>query len=150
VSDQEFEQAVIEEPAYRTNDLGFSRMLLIELDRRFQIHGQLPDYATVPTIEHVMPQTLDDSWRHYLGEDAHSDQLENIIDTIGNLCLLSRPANSAVGQDPFASKRADYSPVTALARQIKEYTGHWNIATVRERSAMLAKKAVEIWPWAKV
>jgi hypothetical protein len=76
--------------------------------------------------------------------------LEEVIDTIGNLCLLSRPANSAVGQDPFVSKKTDYSPVPALARQIKEHNGHWNIAAIRERSGMLAKKALEVWPWAKV
>ena len=68
VSDQEFRDALIERPLYRTRDLAFARMVLIEIDRRLQSHGQLPDYTTVNTIEHTLPQTLHDeveavSWR---------------------------------------------------------------------------------------
>jgi hypothetical protein len=148
VSDQEFEEALKTKAAYRSRDLPFSRMLLIEIDKEFQTHGQLPDYSTLNTIEHMIPQTLDDAWKAYLGQDAEDDHLPTVIDTIGNLCLLSGPANSAVGQNPFDSKKAAYSPVTALARQIKEHEGRWGIAAVRNRSQDLAKKALEIWPWA--
>jgi hypothetical protein len=71
-------------------------------------------------------------------------------DTIGNLCLLSGPANSAAGRDPFEARKEGYSPLTALARQIKEYTGHWDMKAIRDRSQKLAKEAVEIWAWANV
>jgi hypothetical protein len=150
ISDHEFEEAVKNKPAYRRNDLAFSRMLLMEIDKRLQTHGQLPDYSTVGTIEHMIPQTLDTSWKAYLGPEAADDHLPVLIDTIGNLCLLSGPANSAAGQDPFESKKAGYSPLTALARQIKEYNGHWNMKAVRERSQELAKEALGIWAWANV
>jgi len=66
------------------------------------------------------------------------------------LCLLSGPANSAAGQDPFEAKKAGYSPLTALARQIKEHTGRWDMKAVRERSQKLAKEAVQIWAWSNV
>jgi hypothetical protein len=148
VSDQEFEEALKSKPTYRSRDLPFARMLLIEIDKQLQTHGQLPDYSTVNTIEHMIPQTLDEAWKTYLGADAEDEHLPLVIDTIGNLCLLSSPANSAVGQNPFDSKKAAYSPVTALARQIKEHKGRWDIAAVRNRSLDLAKKALEIWPWA--
>jgi uncharacterized protein with ParB-like and HNH nuclease domain len=150
ISDQEFEEAVKNKPAYRRNDLAFSRMLLMEIDRRLQTHGQLPDYSTVGTIEHMIPQTLDTSWKTYLGPEADDDHLPVVIGTIGNLCLLSGPANSAAGQDPFESKKAGYSPLTALARQIKEHNGRWDMQAVRERSQKLAKEALEIWAWANV
>jgi hypothetical protein len=148
VSDQEFEEAVKNKPAYRRNDLAFSRMLLIEIDKRLQTHGQLPDYSTVGTIEHMIPQTLDDRWKTYLGPEAEDDHLPVVVDTIGNLCLLSGPANSSAGQDPFEAKKAGYSPLTALARQIKEHNGHWHMKAVRERSQKLAKEALGIWAWA--
>ena len=140
ISDQEFEEAMKNKPAYRRNDLAFSRMLLMEIDKKFQNHGQLPDYSTVGTIEHMIPQTLDDRWTTYLGAEADDEHLPVVIDTIGNLCLLSGPANSAVGQDPFEAKKAAYSPLTALARQIKEHTGRWDISAVRNRSQRLARK----------
>lgn len=150
ISDQEFEEAIKTKRAYRRNDLAFSRMLLMEIDKRSQIHGQLPDYTTVNTIEHMIPQALDDRWKSYLGAEADDDYLPIVVDTIGNLCLLSGPANSSVGQDPFEAKKLAYSPLTALARQIKEHTGQWNMQAVRDRSQTLAKTALEIWEWANV
>jgi hypothetical protein len=150
ISDQEFEEAVKNNTAYRRNDLAFSRMLLIEIDKRLQTHGQFPDYGTVGTIEHMIPQTLDDHWRAYLGADAEDDHLPIVVDSIGNLCLLSGSANSAAGQDPFEAKKASYSPLTALARQIKEHNGRWDMKAVRERSQILAKEALRIWAWANV
>ncbi|MFC1799301.1 DUF262 domain-containing protein [Candidatus Eisenbacteria bacterium] len=147
VSDQEFEDALRDNQAYRRNEKPFSGMLLIEIDKRFETHGQFPDYSTLNTIEHVIPQTLNDEWRDYLGPDAEDEHLPTVIHTIGNLCLLSGPANSGVGQDPFESKKKAYSPVSALARQIKEHDGRWDINAVRARSRMLAKVALEIWAW---
>jgi len=85
-----------------------------------------------------------------LGADAEDEHLPVVVDTIGNLCLLSGPANSAAGRDPFESKKEKYSPITALARQIREHKGRWDIAAVRNRSQELAKRALEIWAWSSV
>ena len=147
VSDQEFRDALIEKPLYRSRDLAFARMVLIEIDRRLQLHGQLPDYTTVNTIEHTLPQTLDDEWRRYLEEDADDEHREILTNSLGNLCLLSGPANSSAGQNPFDKKRAGYSEVTALARQIKEYAGEWDLKAIRRRSRNLSDHALEIWAW---
>jgi hypothetical protein len=147
VSDQEFEAALINKPTYRGRDLAFSRMVLMEIDKTLQSHGQLPDYSTVNTIEHTLPQTLDDAWKAYLGKEAEDEHLLAVTHSLGNLCLLSGPANSSVGQDPFEAKRAAYSPVTALARQIKDHQGRWGLTTIRDRSKSLATKALEIWSW---
>jgi hypothetical protein len=150
VSDQEFEAALINKPTYRPRDLPFARMVLMEIDKRFQTHGQLPDYSTVNTIEHMLPQTVDEAWKAYLGKDAEDEHLFALTHSIGNLCLLSGPANSSVGQNPFESKRTAYSPLTALARQIKEYPGRWDLAAIKARSKTLAAEALVIWPWANV
>ncbi|SEC34042.1 DUF262 domain-containing protein [Terriglobus roseus] len=147
VSDQEFSAAVETKSAYRTRDLPFARLLLIELDKAFQAFGQFPDYSTVPTIEHVLPQELNGDWLAYLGADASDEHLPQLIHTIGNLCLLSQPANSSAGQNPFTTKIAGYSEVTALARQIKNHPEPWDLAAIRSRSKNLAKAAVERWAW---
>lgn len=147
VSDQEFEHALINKPTYRSRDLPFARMLLMEIDKRLQIHGQLPDYTTVNTIEHMLPQTLDEAWKEYLGSEKDDEHLPVLTHTIGNLCLLSGPANSSAGQNPFEAKKKGYSPVTALGRKIIDHTGPWNIAAIKSRSGNLAEKALEIWKW---
>src|SRR5260370_7211195 len=104
----------------------------------------------VGKIENMMRQNREKGWKGYLGGEADDDHLPVGIDTIGNLCLLSGPANSSDGQDPFESKKAGYSPLTALARQIKEYEGRWDMKAVRDRSQKLAKEALGIWAWANV
>ena len=143
-------RALIEKPLYRSRDLAFARMVLIEIDRRLQSHGQLPDYTTVNTIEHTLPQTLDDEWRRYLEGDADDEHLEVLTNSLGNLCLLSGPANSSAGQNPFHKKRAGYSEVTALARQIKEHAGRWDLKAIQQRSLALSDHALEIWAWPRV
>ena len=150
VPDQDFEDALVHKATYRSRDLPFSRMILIEIDKRLQSHGQLPDYSTVNTIEHTLPQTLDVAWKQYLGKDAEDEHLSSLTDSLGNLCLLSGPANSSVGHDPFEAKRSAYSPITALARQIKDYAGRWNLEAIRQRSTALAVQALEIWSWSNV
>jgi hypothetical protein len=98
----------------------------------------------------MIPQTLDESWKTYLAQKPTPDHLPVVIDTIGNLCLLSGPANSAVGQDPFESKKASYPPLTALARQIKEHNNRWDMNAVRDRSQKLAEESLGIWAWANL
>ena len=51
VSDQEFREALKTKSAYRSRDLPFARMSLTEIDKRFQVYGQFPDYSTVPRIQ---------------------------------------------------------------------------------------------------
>jgi hypothetical protein len=54
------------------------------------------------SIEHIMPQTLSDSWKDELGEDSeniHKQYLHNI----GNLILTE--FNGEIGNKPFADKK---------------------------------------------
>jgi hypothetical protein len=147
VSDQEFRHALENNSMYRSKDLQFSRMVLIELDKKMQVHGQFPDYTTLHTIEHVLPQTPDDAWKKYLGTDAGDEDLVRLTNSLGNLCLLSGPANSAAGRTPFESKQNGYSPVCALTREIKQHTGTWNLLAIKERSARLAGLGLDTWKW---
>lgn len=147
VSDQEFEEAFINKALYKQTELEFARLVLQDIDRKMQSFGQLPDYSTINTIEHVLPQTLDDEWKKYLGNQATDVNLERIKNTIGNLCLISRPANSHVGQDPFEKKKNSYTDVSALTRDIKQRNIIWNIDAIKTRSKELGQKALEIWTW---
>ena len=54
------------------------------------------------TIEHIMPQTLEDSWKVELGEN-YKDIHKNYIHNIGNLILTE--FNSEIGNKPFEEKK---------------------------------------------
>ena len=147
VSDQEFEDAFVNKSLYNQTELEFVRLILQEIDKKMQSHGQLPDYSSINTVEHVMPQILDDEWRLYLGEETNDVNLERIKNSIGNLCLVSKSANSFVGQDPFEKKKNSYTDVSALTRDLKCRNVKWNMQEIKKRSQYLADKAIEIWSW---
>lgn len=147
VSNQDFKDALVNRPLYRTRDLAFTRMVLKEIDKKMQPYNQLPDYTTLTTIEHVLPQTPDSEWKNYLGSDAANPELYKYTNTLGNLCMLSQPANSHAGRDPFDSKKRDYTDVSALTRDIKARKVTWSIHAIKARSEDLSKHALEIWAW---
>jgi uncharacterized protein with ParB-like and HNH nuclease domain len=147
VSDQEFESSFINKPLYKQTELDFARLVLQEIDKKFQIHGQLPDYSTINSIEHIMPQTLDKEWKEYLGNEVNDINLDRFKNTIGNLCLISKSANSSVGQNPFEKKKNNYTDVGGLTKDIKSRDGKWDIASINKRSKDLAEKALLIWSW---
>lgn len=147
VDDQNFEDAFLTKELYNRNEPSFCQHILQEIDKRLQPHGEYPDYTTIPTIEHVLPQSVSQHWQTYLGTEALDVNLTRLTNTLGNLSLNSQPANSTWGQKPFAEKQQLYNPSSALARDIKERPEPWNIAAIQKRSADLAKTALKIWNW---
>lgn len=147
VADQVFEDAFTTKEVYNSRELNFSRHVLQEIDKSMQPFGEFPDYSTIHTIEHILPQTLDDYWKKYLGSDALHYSLPTIINTLGNLCLNGQTANSSFGQKPFIDKQAAYTTLSALARDVKERKEPWNIAAIELRSKDLAQKALQVWKW---
>ena len=149
VSDQEVTDALVQRELYKPRELGFSRLVLQELDRHMQLHGELPDYSTIPTIEHVLPQTPDAAWKESLGTDANSVHLSRLTNTVGNLCLNSSSANSSFGREVFERKQQLYNQhQSALNRDITRRKGPWTLAAIEQRSRDLAQVALDVWQWA--
>ena len=152
VEDDEFGDALVKRPVYRPRELGFTRLVLEELDRHManERGGELPDYSTLDTVEHIAPQDIRSSgdWQREMGEDAESDDYPRIVSTIGNLCLRKRERNSEMGRRPFAEKRRllRQSP-SRLALDAADRSGPWNFAAIEERSAHLARTAAAVWAW---
>lgn len=149
VSNTDFEDALINKPLYRPRDLAFTRMVLQEIDKAMQIYSQLPDYSTLETVEHVLPQNLTREWKNHIGDDSQNSDLEVYTNTLGNLCLLSRPANSHAGQDSFESKKSDYTNVCLLTADVKKRGGKWGIEAIKNRGTDLSKNALERWAWSE-
>jgi len=152
VSDNEFGNAFIERPLYAKSNTNFTRMILIELDKKKQVFGQLPDYNTLNTIEHICPQNGRDKtgWTEYLEDDAFNEELPRYIHTIGNLLLLSRPANSSASNNPFEEKVLNYPNLTYLDKDVKKVYDNdiqWNIESIKDRSSRLTDIALNIWSW---
>lgn len=99
------------------------------------------------TIEHIMPQNtnLSDEWRASLGANWREVQ-KTYLHTIGNLTLTAY--NSEMSDKPFMVKMNMEGGFKESALRINSYVvraGEWNEQAIKERAALLAEKAKQIW-----
>lgn len=98
------------------------------------------------SIEHIMPQTLSDSWKKNLGPNA--EELHNKWKhRIGNLTVTAY--NSSYSNSPFETKlnlKDGFrdSPYR-LNNYLREQT-EWGFEQIEERTNLLARQALELWP----
>ena len=101
------------------------------------------------TIEHIMPQNLDDRWKEDLqkwGENG-GYLYENYLHTLGNLTLVDE--NAKLSNKPFEEKRdgdkgyKDNRIITLNKDIINQ--DKWGEAQIKARAENLAKMALEIW-----
>jgi hypothetical protein len=117
-----------------------TKHVLASLEANFE-HKEPADLNTA-TIEHLMPQELNDDWKKMLG-DKYEDVYSRLLHTFGNLTLTGY--NSELGNLPFRQKqqKLDTSHIE-LNRWICEQAT-WDAATIEARAAVLADTAVKIW-----
>jgi uncharacterized protein with ParB-like and HNH nuclease domain len=94
------------------------------------------------SIEHVMPQTLNEKWEQLLGEKA-AEIYDTFLHTIGNLTLTGR--NPDLGNQPLLEKKIIYSRSNFAINKDLADAISWNEYTIKQRAKKLGKVAVEIW-----
>ena len=144
--DGEFAEALTTRDIY--NGLKKGKQYLLErLEDSY--HPKEPINSGMYQIEHVMPQTIDDSaaWKTMLGPDWQNIH-DTLCHTLGNLTLTGY--NQEYSNKSFPEKQSlqpggyKYSPLS-LNRYIAD-CGVWNMETIRRRAEMLADRACTIWP----
>jgi len=110
------------------------------------------------TIEHVMPQKWQDTWPLAGYEDvAAIDDLDmdyrskmlgrnRVVNTLGNLTLLTQKLNSSVSNGPYATKMPAIRAHSSLAlnRDLNQWD-HWDEETIRQRGEILFTAAKLVW-----
>ena len=95
------------------------------------------------TIEHVMPQTLNDWWRGHLGP-AGQELHGALVHTIGNLTLSAY--NGELSNKPFSEKVKLLADSNLTMNRELATNAQWKPDDIRGRSSRLAESAVKIWP----
>lgn len=142
--------------AFRSKDIYHQQTRVKYILERLENFGKkelIPLEESTLTVEHVMPQTLNDGWKTMLGDQWRS-AYDTRLHTLGNLTLTGY--NSSYSNEPFLRKRDMMdsttgsligfrgSPVTLnqdLAR-----LDHWNEETILERTDRLASLSCLVWP----
>lgn len=138
--DEEFKESLLRYRAY-AHPIDRCKFLLETLE----LHHGHKEPATFEgaTIEHVMPQTLNDEWRTMLGANA-ADVHERWLDLLGNLTLTGY--NSELSNDPFPRKRALLRDSHFEMNKWIAAREQWTEAELRERTDLVFAKARAIWP----
>lgn len=100
------------------------------------------------SIEHIMPQTLSEKWMEDLGESWESIH-EEWLNRIGNLTVVAAPYNSMFSNNSFIRKRDMEHGFKDSGLRINQFVASkdmWAVDELAERSAMLADKALSVWP----
>jgi uncharacterized protein with ParB-like and HNH nuclease domain len=95
------------------------------------------------TIEHIMPQTLDKTWKEELGKNwnkIHDDYLHNI----GNLILTE--FNSEIGNKSFTEKKQKLQTSNLYFRNNIIKKKRWNEQSIKEHQKDMIKWFLETFP----
>ena len=140
-SDEEFRDA------FRTKQETNSRKAMyllrnLEIQARRESDRRLGGIETGPiaglTIEHVLPRRPGSGWTDAV--DFDSDQAEDQVHRLGNLCLLT-DVNRRLGNAGFLEKRTIYGQSDLLlTKEVGDFDS-WNKETINERQQRMAKRA---------
>ena len=109
-----------------------------------EIWIQVWNSSLAKTIEHIHPQTLNESWRGKFG--TKKDYIERQTQRLGNLIILPPGVNSSAGNKSFLDKKEIYQRHRNL-KLIDEILAKedWDIAALVERENRLIDWATQEW-----
>jgi hypothetical protein len=141
--DEEFRRAWLTLSFYRRVKRSKVRMILEALESA--LHTNKTEIVSVEdglTIEHLMPREWE---RHWPLGTASDDERDELVNTIGNLTLLTKSLNPSVSNGPWTKKRTEILKHSALNlnRGLPE---SWDEGTIRDRTETLFKAATKLWP----
>lgn len=169
-TDEEFRVKWLERPLYsEIKPVGRVRSILEELERANRSSkSESVELKSVLSVEHVMPQEWTRHWKLPGGKKV--DELEQwaaqqifepkkgslaqkvqerdrLLNTIGNLTLLTQPLNSSVSNRSYKDKKKALMEHSALALT-RYFHGirSWDEKKIAVRSKVLFKLAKKIWP----
>ncbi len=135
--DEEFKASLM-----RYVNTGYAKALLYKLEYK-EVKNIEVDIRKV-TVEHLMPQTLSDEWKTYLGGEQKASLIYNTyINNIGNLALLSQPLNSKNSNDIWNNKKENIKKSQFVLTNTIPMDCKWDDNAIRNRSSRIASLAIK-------
>ena len=117
-----------------------ARYLLYRIENHIS-GGKKPDLDYL-SVEHILPVHPTESW---IKKFENADQMEDYMDRIGNLTLLSQADNKQLSRLDFNKKKQHFAQSTLhINRKCAEYDV-WNEHSILQNQKWLAEQARQIW-----
>lgn len=156
--DTEWERSWVMREQYRSARQPRLRYILETIERgKHTAKTEDIQIRSTLTIEHIMPQKWQTNWAlpgmEGVSEADYGLELSerirarnSIVNTIGNLSLITSALNSSVSNGNSSVKMSALRAFTALAlnRELQEFES-WDESTIRRRGAALFELARKIW-----
>ena len=144
-SDAEVGEGVRLTSKYGGKDTRVTRTVLCAI-MNWELWGEAPRCDDL-TIEHIMPQKLNEAWRADLGERADTIH-QQYVHRLGNLTLCGGKWGSAMSNRPFEEKKKIYYRKSAVLMTRRLADLHqWDEAAIRRRADGLTQNVLHLWPW---
>jgi len=131
---------------YRLHGGKFARYVLLRLDMTYWDLENLPLYPGTITVEHILPRnpSPDSEWLRKFTQE----EIQELVDKLGNLALLSSHKNSKASNYDFKKKIDVYFKVETtpfrITQQLREYE-EWTPEILIKRHNELLDKAKEVY-----
>lgn len=101
---------------------------------------------SVLNLEHILPKNPSGDWKVIVAADKAL--LQDNINNIGNLCLLSSKSNKALEAKSFQAKAKEVYRKSELitTKELAEKYDSWDRKSIESRGKELAALAVKAWP----
>ena len=140
--DSLFKERLLDVKLYGSNRTEKAKLILESLEESFK-HKEKVDLAKV-SIEHIMPQTLNEWWKKHLGEDW-AITYDLFVHSLGNLTLTAY--NSELSNSDFIAKRYEYEKSHLELNKYFHQCNEWKKEDIETRAEHLANRIIEIWSY---
>ncbi len=142
---ERIKKMIVSNEIFRSNFLNltvsakYGKILLRELNDRFEPEIQIRKDNIKIHLEHIMPKKLNEDWK--IDEELH----KNYLNRIGNLTLLGQEYNRKIQNFNFSKKKEKYTESKIqITNDLVSYD-KWDIEDIEKRQEDLYVKALEIW-----
>ncbi|MCB1154792.1 DUF262 domain-containing protein [bacterium] len=135
--DEEVRRSIISRPLYGS---AITPYLLLQYDS--SLGGDA--HASIETIEHVLPQSADASWKQIYGDK----NFESDVNALPNLVPCTGKMNSSLGNQPYTIKKDRFAADSKFksTREFSHRYSEWNADAFKERATEMTEWATARWP----
>ena len=94
------------------------------------------------TLEHILPKKFDSEWEKNFDD---KEKMHSFMDRIGNMAILPRTTNNALGNKTFNEKKPVFKKSGLKTTEKCAEYDQWNEESISARQKWLGKKACSLW-----
>ncbi len=140
--DAEFKARLVEVKLYGSNRSEKCKLIFESIEEHFG-HKEQINFDKL-SIEHIMPQSLNETWKTNLGENWAITH-EFLLHTLGNLTLTAY--NPELSNDIFIQKKEHFKNSHLELNKYFHSITSWTKQDIEQRSLYLADIALKIWDY---